>query len=81
MEQILLICGGAFIGFLIGGLLSTATRCDNEVLEAHIQLLLGKLREEEQNNKLLQEANEAIMDDYNKLVKLYNEKFEERKTV
>lgn len=81
MEQILLLCGGAFIGLLIGGLLSTAARADDEMLEAHIELLMGKLREEEENNKMLQAANEAIIDDYNQLLKLYNEKFEERKVI
>lgn len=80
MEQILLLCGGTFIGLLIGGLLSNS-RADEEMLEAHIELLMGKLREEEENNKMLQAANEAIIDDYNQLLKLYNEKFEERKVI
>lgn len=69
MEQLLLICLGAFIGFLIGGLFSTGKPADMESAEAYIDLLTSKLREEEKNNELLREANQSLMDDYIKLEK------------
>lgn len=75
MEAILFLCGGAFIGLLIGGLLSTAKHFDNEMLDAQVQLLIGKLKEEEKDNELLKAANESLQDDYERLRRKYEEVF------
>lgn len=75
MEAILFLCGGAFIGLLIGGLLSTAKHFDNEMLDAQVQLLIVKLKEEERDNELLKAANESLMDDYLRLKQKYDENY------
>lgn len=70
---------GLFVGFWLGviviSILKAGTVYDNELLLTYIQKLKEELKDEEENNKLLREANESLKEDYLKLKEKYDQNY------